>query len=92
MIKVRITKNYTAHIALEQIMTSDRMAEVVEAAAEEIASRARGNAPVESGSLRDSIRVVTDKHPTRAVAHVGIHVPYGGRVEARNAVLRRSLG
>lgn len=78
--------------SLDSILKSDAVADVVRDVAEKIAERARAAAPVDSGSYRDSIRVVMDQHPTRVVAHVAATVPYAARLEARSAPLRRSLG
>lgn len=78
--------------SLTPILRSDRMAEVVDAAAEVIAARARSLAPVATGGYQQSIQVVSDVHPTRVAAHVGAHVDYALVVESRSAVLRRSLG
>lgn len=80
------------HTGLREVLRSDRMSEVITDAGEMIASRARANAPVLSGALRDSIRVAVDQHPTRVVAHVGVHVNYGLVIESRTHFLRRALG
>lgn len=85
--------NYRAnHAGVRELLRSQPIAEIVEAAAEKIADRARTLAPVRSGDYRDSIRVVSDVHASRVASHVGPHVSYGLVVEARSHVMRRSLG
>jgi hypothetical protein len=91
--RVRISPNYTANIGpISTILRSDAMTDVLRAAGEVVASRARSLAPSVTGSYRESIHVVTEVHPSRAVAHVVADARHAMAVEARQHVLRRSLG
>ena len=87
-----LTRYVRNDAGVREILRSEKVAAVVKDAADVIADRARGLAPVQSGAYRDSITVTEATHPTRVVAHVGPLVDYGLVVETRQHVLRRSLG
>jgi hypothetical protein len=59
--------------------------------ADRIAAAAKANAPVESGSYRNSIHVEDDT-TDRAVVRVVAGVPYAINVEAATGNLARALG
>ena len=60
--------------------------------AERVAATARANAPYQSGEYHDSITVITEMHPERAVAHVTSDAPHAMLVEANTGNLLRALG
>lgn len=77
---------------VHKILTSQRLSDVVEAAAEVIGDRAKSIAPVQTGAYRDSISVTPKMLRNRVAAHVGPHVDYAAAIEHGAHVMRRSLG
>lgn len=75
---------------MEALLKSAGVRAVLRARAEQVASRARSTAPVESGEYRDSIRVVSDT-TDRAVERVVATADHAAVVEAKTGNLARSL-
>lgn len=62
-----------------------------EARMERVADTARANAPVVTGTYRDSIHVETVRHNGRTVVQVVADAPHAMTVEASQGVLARAL-
>lgn len=85
------TKVKLNHAAMQALLDGGSGVEaILDQHAEQVASRARGNAPVASGDYRDSIHVETE-HTDRMVKRVVADVPHALVVEAKTGNLARSL-
>lgn len=79
------------HGGIQSYLDGDHGVEaLLDAQAEESASRARASAPVDSGEYLASIHVETDR-TDRMVKRVVADVPYAMVVEANTGTLARSL-
>jgi hypothetical protein len=59
--------------------------------AEKALARQQATAPVDTGALKDSLRIREVQHPTRKVFQVGSDLPYALPVEANTGFMARSL-
>jgi len=74
-----------------RLLASDQMRPPLRAIAQEKAATARSTAPVDQGTYRDSIDVVSDT-TDRAVERVVAHNSKSIIIESRTGNLRRALG
>lgn len=77
---------------IQKILKGSEVRDALRQIAEDMASRARASAPVDSGEYRDSIHVETDETPTRARARVVASADHAAAVEAKTGNLKRALG
>lgn len=76
----------------EEILADEGVERHLLSVAEDVASRARQTAPVESGDYRDGIRAdVVDGRTRRVAAQVSATVDYALAVESKTRTLGRSL-
>jgi len=85
-VKVNLDSN-----GMRELLNRGETAEAMRDVAEDVASRARADAPVRTGEYRSSIEVVVER-TDRAVARVLADVPYAAEVEADRGTLNRALG
>lgn len=79
------------HDGIAQILKSDRVVDILMARAERVLATAKANAPVKTGTYRDSIHIEVVEHPTRMVVQVVADAPHAHLVEANTGNLARSL-
>lgn len=86
-----LTRLQLSRDALQQYLDGGNGVEaLLEEQAQATADRARANAPVKTGALRNSIRVETDR-TDRMVKRVIADVPYAMVVEANTGTMARAL-
>ena len=78
--------------ALDEFARSDAARALVTDAADNVRDIARADAPVLTGTYRDSIHVEVEQTPGGVVATVVADVRYAMFVESRDGTLARALG
>lgn len=87
MAKTRIKPNSGG---IKDVLTSSAMQAAVQEAADEIASRAKASAPVDSGEYRNSIDTEAGASTDRAVVYVVAGAEHSLVVEAKTGNLLRA--
>jgi len=77
---------------LNDIATSNEVAEELQVYGERVLAAARSSAPVKTGTYAASLHGVTDRHRDRVAVHVATDDPGGPAIEARHGVLGSALG
>ena len=77
---------------LNAALSQQGVRDELERVAEQVATRARASAPVQSGAYRDSIHVEIDDDWLRPRARIVADVPHATSVEASTGNLTRALG
>lgn len=76
---------------LNDIATSNEVAEELQVYGERVLNAARAAAPVKSGAYAASLHGVTERHRDRVAVHVVTDDPGGPTIEARHHVLGTAL-
>lgn len=79
------------HVGMGQMLKSSGVAAEMHRRAENVAAAARGDSHDDTGAYQNSITVIDEIHPTRAVSHVSADVEYAPILEAKYGILGRAL-
>lgn len=77
---------------IREVLTSAGVESELMSIAEHVAAAARASAPVDSGEYAASIKVFSEQHADRVVAHIAATAPHAMLVEANTGNLARALG